>query len=1175
MAEARLLCLSSKLRAGRPWELPGAIDGLVAARQLLLQEVYLSSVPGQEIDCNDSDNDYGNDNGNKRIANLLLVEVLLSEVTAPLALLLALDGSFRSLNTAAALLYADADLCRAAAVSIKTGKWERAEREYGREGLPCGAKSALRGARNVLGTVCGSDGNDDLGGSRDGTCIGVAMSGALEAAALHVLRADGLTTTRPVASSLDPTETGAERGTVALALARSMMASVPNGYVHELSNLMTELADPLVTRNAWRDAHWQQLGRIRDAGGEPTHLTRWDLGDVLDENGGRSGGDSDDDDAHLQFASLLAGLGAKREARRHVRSALTKRRLVELRAAPVTATTCTETAATALTYPSVVGVRLLREILLALVPAVLGGINSNWDVDKNEKRPVSSVEAAEVSTALRGVLRSVATDSFLDDPYDHGEKGDRRNRGSSESVSRSSVGWRGLLSSTLNPHDDLGVRWHFLLAYGGHHDQETTMRWVEKALRTLCPPLSYVTPHLTLRPQTPPTPDSISSPPSFSSHPLDGGATASFHVFPNYSSVLTSQSSSSSVVITRVGFISGHWRFHSVGRLLAGLIDALARQSAAVRYPSHQSRRESKKGGKLSYAELQHRFDVVLIHTAEDREEGKGSDHSSHGDVVSSIFAALAYDFHNKGSRGSVHFREEHLLHGDPPPAPSSSARRRFTLAEAQRAVGALRLDALVFGDVGMDPLCSFLAFARLAAIQICFWGHPVTTGLSSIDYFASSLLFEPLTITTRVSSSSSSLRASHSEQLVLLDGVNTHFTRPAAYKVPSKSPSLAQDLPKGILEYEELRRGALAVRWAVIKHLRGFPSAVAAAAMTTLPLRLYMCAQSPIKLHPAFDDVIAGILVAQDKDDLDRRIDGDDGDRGLLNAVVLLYNPRQPLAHQHLQSRLIAALRRHIVEGQRVLEIRGKWQGETADQVLLRLSRRLVFIDQVSAYASYMALQCAADVFLDPFPFGGGVTVLEALACPPRNDTEAAGAHGGAHGLPSSRSTKSSMAMGLSAISVVTAPPLQTVHNLAAGMLRHDNGGDGVGGDDYGGCRKEKDKGTIGSSPYPIRLQRGVLVSTAAQFIDEAVKAAAPPNTFEGKETVMEIMQQQQQDQRDTDALSSLWQSNEAASSWAVFLVNVAGAISAVAPQPRKRGRSDKKITGCVSRRRALEIQL
>ena len=41
--------------------------------------------------------------------------------------------------------------------------------------------------------------------------------------------------------------------------------------------------------------------------------------------------------------------------------------------------------------------------------------------------------------------------------------------------------------------------------------------------------------------------------------------------------------------------------------------------------------------------------------------------------------------------------------------------------------------------DVGMDPATLTWAAARLAPVQVTLWGHPTTTGLSSIDYFVSS----------------------------------------------------------------------------------------------------------------------------------------------------------------------------------------------------------------------------------------------------------------------------------------------------------------------------------------------------------------------------------------------------------------------------------------------------
>ena len=58
-------------------------------------------------------------------------------------------------------------------------------------------------------------------------------------------------------------------------------------------------------------------------------------------------------------------------------------------------------------------------------------------------------------------------------------------------------------------------------------------------------------------------------------------------------------------------------------------------------------------------------------------------------------------------------------------------------------ALLAARLDALVFADVGMSFYTYLLAFGRVAPVQVAFYGHPVTTGLRSVDYFVSSDLLE------------------------------------------------------------------------------------------------------------------------------------------------------------------------------------------------------------------------------------------------------------------------------------------------------------------------------------------------------------------------------------------------------------------------------------------------
>lgn len=53
-------------------------------------------------------------------------------------------------------------------------------------------------------------------------------------------------------------------------------------------------------------------------------------------------------------------------------------------------------------------------------------------------------------------------------------------------------------------------------------------------------------------------------------------------------------------------------------------------------------------------------------------------------------------------------------------------------------------LHILIYTDIGMDPITTQLAALRLAPIQCKGWGHPVTTGLPTIDYYLSSDLMEP-----------------------------------------------------------------------------------------------------------------------------------------------------------------------------------------------------------------------------------------------------------------------------------------------------------------------------------------------------------------------------------------------------------------------------------------------
>lgn len=76
--------------------------------------------------------------------------------------------------------------------------------------------------------------------------------------------------------------------------------------------------------------------------------------------------------------------------------------------------------------------------------------------------------------------------------------------------------------------------------------------------------------------------------------------------------------------------------------------------------------------------------------------------------------------------------------------------------------------DILVYPDIGMDYVTYFLAFARLAPVQCVTWGHPVTTGIPTLDYFLSCDSAEP-----------ADAAAHYSERLVRLGGLPFSYARP------------------------------------------------------------------------------------------------------------------------------------------------------------------------------------------------------------------------------------------------------------------------------------------------------------------------------------------------------------------------------------------------------------
>ena len=102
-----------------------------------------------------------------------------------------------------------------------------------------------------------------------------------------------------------------------------------------------------------------------------------------------------------------------------------------------------------------------------------------------------------------------------------------------------------------------------------------------------------------------------------------------------------------------------------------------------------------------------------------------------------------------------------------------SAASDHFLQAEESftyflRQIRADELDILVYPEIGMDRIVFLLAAMRLAPIQICGWGHPVTPGHRTVDYFVSCGAMEP-----------PDAQLHYNECLLTLPGIGTRYERP------------------------------------------------------------------------------------------------------------------------------------------------------------------------------------------------------------------------------------------------------------------------------------------------------------------------------------------------------------------------------------------------------------
>lgn len=140
-----------------------------------------------------------------------------------------------------------------------------------------------------------------------------------------------------------------------------------------------------------------------------------------------------------------------------------------------------------------------------------------------------------------------------------------------------------------------------------------------------------------------------------------------------------------------------------------------------------------------------------------------------------------------------------------------NTVRVEGSLPQAARSILDSSPDVLVYPELGMNGRTYALAAMRLAPVQCAGWGHPVTSGHRTVDYFLSCAAMEP-----------EDGDAHYIESLVRLPGMGTRYAKPDVGTTLSRT-----DL--------------------------GLPEEA----------HLYLFPHAPYKIHPENDALVAGILAA------------------------------------------------------------------------------------------------------------------------------------------------------------------------------------------------------------------------------------------------------------------------------------------------------------------------
>jgi hypothetical protein len=257
------------------------------------------------------------------------------------------------------------------------------------------------------------------------------------------------------------------------------------------------------------------------------------------------------------------------------------------------------------------------------------------------------------------------------------------------------------VAAVVNPLDELGMTF-FHLAHQGRNDKQL-MRAIGDALRNLCPTLDFVAPHLRITtPTTTTTANGTklvqeSEKELLSDYPLS----PPLQIHPTQQQQQQRRRERQRKRPVRMGVVSNYLYEHSIGKMMLEVLFALSK---------YEEEKEDN-GGIEEYDD-------------DDGEDGQneGKDgHDNNDDYdYGSPPPSKAFEVHMLDQIGLEGGSKDDRVHRFfVETIASTYTKLPPDLAGCHEAVAALKLDVLLYPDLGMEPLTFFLAFARLAPVQV------------------------------------------------------------------------------------------------------------------------------------------------------------------------------------------------------------------------------------------------------------------------------------------------------------------------------------------------------------------------------------------------------------------------------------------------------------------------